>query len=97
MHDSQQILKSPLDFSEDTNESHEMTDERLLLHIIMINRFQELLDESRKWKSEWIDLGREETEVNLWPLLKKETNILKLTNQLHPNQNQFAFVFCCKT
>lgn len=50
-----------------------------------------MLEESRRWKSDWIDLGREEAEVNLWPLLRKETNILRLTNQLHPNQNQFVF------
>ena len=39
-------------------------------------------------KSDWIDLGREEAEVDLLPILSKEKNILKLTNQLHPNQNQ---------
>ena len=57
---------------------------------IFNSRFQELLDESRRWKSDWIDKGREEAEVNLWPVLKKETNILRLTNQLHPNQNQYV-------
>ena len=52
-------------------------------------RFQELLDESRRSKSDWINQGREESEVDLWPILKKETNILRLTNTLHPNQNQY--------
>ena len=65
-----------------------MSDERYFSLCFVINRFQELLDESRKWKSDWIDLGREEAEVNLWTLLRKESNIFKLTNQLHPNQNQ---------
>ena len=55
---------------------------------IFLNRFQELLDESRRCKSDWISQGREESEVDLWPVLKRETNILRLTNKLHPNQNQ---------
>lgn len=29
--------------------------------------------------------------MDLWPLLRGEPNILKLTNRLHPNQNQWAF------
>ena len=53
-------------------------------------RFQELLDESRRSKSDWINQGREESEVDLWPILRKETNILRLTNTLHPNQNQYS-------
>lgn len=28
--------------------------------------------------------------MDLWPLLRGEPNILKLTNQLHPNQNQWT-------
>lgn len=74
--------------NEETAITREMSDERYFSLCFVINRFQELLDESRKWKSDWIDLGREEAEVNLWTLLRKESNILKLTNQLHPNQNQ---------
>lgn len=74
--------------NEETAIAREMSDERYFYLYFDLNRFQELLDESRKWKSEWIDLGREEAEVNLWTLLRKESNILKLTNQLHPNQNQ---------
>lgn len=74
--------------NEETAIIREMSDERYFSLCFVINRFQELLDESRKWKSDWIDLGREEAEVNLWTLLRKESNILKLTNQLHPNQNQ---------
>ena len=63
----------------------------------VLYRFQELLDESRRSKSDWINQGREESEVDLWPILKKETNILRLTNILHPNQNQYRAmisVFC---
>ena len=69
--------------------THEMSDERYFLVENFQIRFQELLDESRKWKSEWIDNGREESEVNLVPLLTREKNILRLTNQLHANPNQF--------
>ncbi|KAK8794222.1 hypothetical protein WA171_003346 [Blastocystis sp. BT1] len=58
--------------------SHGMSDER----------FQELLLESRRWKADWIDQAREESEVDLWEVLRKESNILRLTNQLHPNLNQ---------
>ena len=30
--------------------------------------------------------------MDLWPLLRGEPNILKLTNRLHPNQNQCVHV-----
>ena len=69
----------------------EMSDERFPLCVRVMSRFQELLDESRRLKSDWIDSGNEEAETDLWPVLKKESNILQLTNQLHPNQNQYFF------
>ena len=68
--------------------TREMSDERLSHIDVFIYSFQELLDESRRSKSDWIDSANEETETNLWPILRKESNILQLTNQLHPNQNQ---------
>ena len=68
--------------------SHGMSDERFRKYYSLIFRFQELLLESRRWKSDWIDQAREESEVDLWEVLRKESNILRLTNQLHPNLNQ---------
>lgn len=71
----------------DSGEPHEMSDERYHFQRLFHCRFQELLIESRKWKSDWIDGAREESEEDLWKLLKSETNILRLTNRLHPNKN----------
>ncbi|KAK8813792.1 hypothetical protein WA556_000364 [Blastocystis sp. ATCC 50177/Nand II] len=71
--------------------SAEATDDvKVVTREMSDERFQELLDESRRSKSDWIDSANEETETNLWPVLRKESNILKLTNQLHPNQNQWG-------
>ena len=68
--------------------STSLDEEKVVVREMSDARFQELLDESRRCKSDWISQGREESEVDLWPVLKRETNILRLTNKLHPNQNQ---------
>lgn len=68
--------------------SKSLDEEKVVVREMSDARFQELLDESRRCKSDWISQGREESEVDLWPVLKRETNILRLTNKLHPNQNQ---------